>query len=501
MALIWEATNFLGGINLSSGGLSLASNEASYCNNAIPYKSSNGGIQKALGNLTKVDLGDEIVLGLKEFKFADGTLKLIAITETKIFTINTSTWAATAIKTGLTTDANLIDMNFSNETILVTKNGNVPQTVTKADAVAAMTGWPPVAVTGNPTQIEIFNDRVIMTGNPTNPAEEYWSERGSISSYNAQPCGGGFVTIPAGDKIETNKVYGDDVNIVYTSRNVYFWTGDTPPDEPAAGLNNYKISHYASIQNFHSPFAVVNGVNSQYFWNDLQIVDISKTNKGTGIENGIISQKLRERLSTINRTYLKNMIGYYLGNEYNQIWWFYPTSSSTVNNELLILDLDTGSFYICEDRKATCICQLSNGTILTGHTDGTIKQQLTGYLLDGVSFDFEWRTGWIKSPIPSKKISLQKIEVYHELSGNFSFYVDIYKDYNDSYDTYTLVPTETVDVFDDDSSVFDDAIFDSETIAKSVLYYMGSVEALKIGIRHTEDAQTLKLLNIKVYGS
>ena len=275
-----------------------------------------------------------------------------------------------------------------------------------------------------------------MTRNITKPYEGYYCNRADETSWNAVVAGGaGFFTIPSGATVEGWKTRTNDDMIIYTTDQVYILTGNTPPDILDSGISPFMMSEHLNSINFIAPYGIVNALTHQFFFNNKSIVNIASTRSGGNIANAIISNKIRSRLDTINETYHTKIYGYYLANKYNFVLWYLPLESGTDNNHLMILDLDTGGFYPCENRGATCVCQLEDGTVLTGHADGSIKEEFTGNTVDGSNYDFEWRTGWID--FGKENVSLTDLQIVNHQTSNYPLIIDIYKDFSD-YDKKNL---------------------------------------------------------------
>ncbi len=498
---VFEVKDFYGGLNVGERSYKLKPNEASYCNNAVLSKNDDtGAMEKIKGNEILFTL-DEPCRAIKQVKFSSGITKIVAIGNTKIYSLDNDLESYDTIKTGLTSSTALSDVDLFNDEIIAAKNFNIPQVIQANDTVASLSGYPPASSAGGyPSQIEPFKGRLFMGGNNQIPYEISYCDLLDSTSWEALQSGGaGYFGLLGREPIKKLANFGKDLMVVYTDRNLYILSGSSPPDSASAGQGYFYLTQQLNQLRFNAPFSVVNNSEGiQFFYNDNNFYGIAPTSKYGSLDNAVISKKITQRLMTINNDYEHKIFGCYVGHGYNQVWWWIPVDDSTVNNQLLIYDLDSGGFFPCEDRTAACMCVLDDGTILTGDEDGNIRKELVGYEVDSLDYIFDWTTGWKNF---KNYISISEAFSPVRFGGDYVLYLDIFTGGNDiDYRTVEIRPDGTVYTWDDTGTFWDTAVFtDTMNITNFIESVLGIHKLIKLRFRQETKNVSFRILELSLH--
>ena len=189
--------------------------------------------------------------------------------------------------------------------------------------------------------MELHYDRLWIAGNKDNPDRVYFSTAGvngadiedftiPISEEEEINMHGGFIDVRSydGAKIIGMKVIFNSV-VIFKEKSAHKVYGSNP--------SNYQMVDLFSCNGAIADKSIVVGNNGAYFLNRDGIYYYDGTN------TTLVSQKIKNTISKMNKNYANKSVGIYSNNKY---YLAIPTGNSEVNNTLIEFDTINNSFMI-----------------------------------------------------------------------------------------------------------------------------------------------------------
>ncbi len=448
--------NFNGGLNSTSGPLSVGNNESSDLQN-IDFNKF-GSILKRNGYSalnTSAITGSALSDGLWWYEFVSSgsyLSKLINITNSKAYKMDDldGTWdditGAVTITAG-----NFCDFdNFLNE-VYITNNEDVPFKWTGTGNVSAATVPPSLTKARFNIQFQnyLFYLNVVV-GGTTHQSRIYWSDLADTSSFLATS----FIDISKNDgqAISSRAVLGDRL-VVFKERSIYnvFFTGDS--DIP------FTVQKSNSIVGCVAPWSVQEVENGLVFlsYDGFYYYDGNNSYK--------ISQNIQTTLSGYNLTRL-NQGRSMRQKDKNRYFCSLPSSGQTENDVVVVWDWQLNAFSIYTGIAASSMTTVYVGgiqeRIYFGDYDGFVYRMDNGiddYPLNvQTAIESFYYTNWkhFDDIVDSKGIP--NVYIYYQTSNSVLTFAYSY-DFENS-DTYTLTMSTATGV-----SVYGTALYGTGTYA------------------------------------
>ena len=322
-------SNFSGGLNPTDGNEVLKDNEATIRKNW--GQDEKGAIKKVAGftkaNSTKID--DAAIRGLFRAYQSDGTTKLLAICNTKLYFSDDdgATFTQATSGTGLSATEFNSGVNYNDLFFFTNKTDNLQHYTPGTDTMAAATDQPAqpckillkrtdrrmLALVNDTTGPTLYYSKV----DPTGAAADDWSasnDAGSISIDGAksEPLTGG-ATFGAYDIIFKD----------YAAFKVWGY--------PAPQATKIQGSPGCA-----APFSVAQGEGLCFFLSHdaVWMYDGNRFVK--------ISKPIKSIIDSIRQGYIQNAFGVYRDGRY---WLFYTASGDTTNKDCLVYDVEHSNPY------------------------------------------------------------------------------------------------------------------------------------------------------------
>ena len=436
-------------INRYDGGLNTTdSNEILRDNESIIRKNwgndNVGALQKVRG-YTKMNssaMGAKPILGLFRVYQSDGTTKLLAVCDTKLFFSDDdgATFTGATSGTGLSATAFNSGVNYNDLFFFSNTTDNLQHYTPGTDTMAAATDQPtdPCGVILKRTDRRLLALVNAVNGStlyfskidPTGAAADDWSaanDAGSIAIDGAksEPLTGGM-TFGATD-------------ILFKSYGAFkVW-----------GYPNPQAIHMPGSPGSVSPYSMAQGDGLGFHLSPSKEIWMWDGNKFIKV-----SDSVKEFLNSINDSFIQNCFGVYRNGFY---WFFYTSSGGTTNDKCLIYDVFHSDPYsgrnIWFERPSLPI---NNPIVFDGPGDGNKlyggASAATGfvYRLDfsssgaDVTADIEAinQTKYFNADTPHLVKRFKKIHIRYYLSTG-SLLINWYTNRGSTSGSFTLAPSQT----------------------------------------------------------
>jgi hypothetical protein len=385
---IFSVSNATGGLNLRASERSLLPQEALDLMNVELTK--NGGVLKCNGyinaNLVAI-AGSPKITGMYQYIKANGNKHLLITAGTGLYTLGND-GSLTQVFSGLADETPCFFATFNDVCIIV--NGINHPMVFDGFTVTNLPNWASIETGGYPSLVEVWKNRLWLSGNPVKPYRLYWSEPGNPGGWNtANGAGTVDVNRNDGQRITGIKTYFDSM-ILYKERSIHQLIGDSPPG--SGGPNEFRIKPVSSDIGCVAPKTILNVGNDQYFLAEDQIASLKTTNAFGDVNTQNVCYKIQPLLVQFNRQAIHEaFILHHRAKD--QLWVFYPSGSSLQNNRVAIYDYGLSAWTQREGIIA------SDGVMIeskpyTGTYDGNIQQQDFGGSYNGSPITAFYKTPW-----------------------------------------------------------------------------------------------------------
>ncbi len=385
---IFSVSNATGGLNLRASERSLLPNEALDLMNVELTK--NGGVLKSNGYI-KASLaaipGNSKITGMFQYVKSDGNKFLLVTAGTGLYTLGND-GSLTQVYNSLADGAACFFATFNDVCIIV--NGANHPLVFDGFTVTNLPNWTKIETAGYPSLVEVWKNRLWMSGNLLKSYRLYWSEPGNPSGWDTTK-GAGSVDVNRNDgqKVTGIKTYFDSL-VLYKERSTHQLIGDSPPG--SGGPNEFRIRPVSSDIGCVAPKTILNVGNDQYFLAEDQIASLKTTNAFGDVNTQNVSYKIQPLLVQINRRAVQEaFMLHHRGKD--QLWIFYPDGASLQNNRIVIYDYGLAA-WTQRDGILASDGVMIDGKPYTGTYDGNIHQQDFGGSYNGAAISAFYKTPW-----------------------------------------------------------------------------------------------------------
>ncbi|MBY0451221.1 MAG: hypothetical protein K2X01_11415 [Cyanobacteria bacterium] len=434
---IFSVSNATGGLNLRASERSLLPNEALDLMNVELTK--NGGVLKSNGYIrinTAPISGSPKITGMFYYVKANGAKYTLVTAGTGLYLLGND-GSLTQVYSSLANGIPCFFATFNDVCIIV--NGVNHPLVYDGTTVTNLPNWTTIETTGYPSLVEVWKNRLWLSGNPEKPYRLYWSEPGNHGGWTtAGGAGSVDVNRNDGQKITGIKTYFDSLAI-YKERSIHQLIGDAPPG--TGGPNEFRLRPISTDIGCVAPKTIINVGNDQYFLAEDQVASLKTTNAFGDVNTQNISYKIQPILTRINRSFVKDAFILHQRSK-DQIWLFYPDGVSDRNNKVVIYDYGLGAWTQRNGLTA------SDGVVIdskpyTGTYDGNIHQQDFGGNYNGSPIVAFYKTPWYGFGDYARTKRIRSVDMTVLQYGNWNLQVQTafdYQSYSSSFNV-NLAPT------------------------------------------------------------
>lgn len=409
--------NNTGGLNLRFQDTHLSDNDAEEIEN---MHSTNTGAWTTLDvgyvqkNTSPLATG-ATVNGLYAFYTESGQSHLIASAGGKLHTISPGDGTWSVIHEGLDASATVQFVTFQG--VLICLNGvDAPIIWTGQGEFENLVGWPPAIsglTTGNPSYGEIFNNRLVLSGDAQNPSVVYLSEQENPENFTPDDTatGAGAIHVAPGDgeKVTGLKsmylpVTNEEILVIFKERSTYVLFG-----QDADSFQLEKVSDSFGAVSHRS---VIRLANELLFLSQDGVTSLTTATQQGNLVTQFVSQNIQPQISQLNRNQLHQSFAVHLPDR-QEVWWAVPDGGSTQNQRILIMNYGTGG--ITWSRRSgieAASGALLNGKLYTGDYSGLMHQQLTGSSYNGEPIPWTYRTPFYDLGNSCIRKRIRDVELY-----------------------------------------------------------------------------------------
>ncbi len=358
-----------------------------------------------------------------------GTIPVFQV-GTSLFTYDLTTHAETLL--GTVGNTNVACMrSFGPQLFIVAQDSGKPQ---KWDgivgrALSNLGGWNP-SIGGvtyiNPPFVEVFNNRAVFAGMPTNPQVLVLSDYGAPGSYTtsvpAVATDAGAIVIPTSLGLITGLRtvrLSNEANsmalIIGCTNGMAMLTGSSPDD--------------FTLRELTRSFGVVNNRTWIQLGNDIYFLATDGIRKFSNVYFSSSMTSVPESYSiqdVFNRRNKAAAAAPFAVHhpDTQEVHWFFPRDNSTTNNSCVILNYSTRNpsnpnesspdvVFSTKDTTATCGFEL-NGTMYHGNSSGYLFVDYSGDTYDGTVITWEYLSPFIPSNSPAQSASARRFIILTE---------------------------------------------------------------------------------------
>lgn len=422
-----------GGMNLRFNDVTLSEGEAEEITNLHAtsrgsWSSSNVGYIHL--NDTSLDSGG-VVTSLYEYVALSGLRFMIAAVGSKLYIFEPSQGTATEIASGLSANLRMEFVTFNG--LLIGCNGSEPpQKWDGEGAVSNLSGWPPViagVTPGHPSISEIFSNRLVFSGDSTNPSMLFISELENPENFT--PSSGadapGAIQVSPGDgeKITALKTLflplsNEEILVVFKERSTYVLMGS---DADTFALQ--KVSDEFGAVN-HRAVALVG--NELMFLSYEGVTALSTATIQGNLTTGMLSDRIKPQIDNLNRLMLKDAFALHLRNR-QEVWWFVPDGSASQNQTVLVYNYGINRAWSKRSGLTAASGVMIGGNLYTGNYSGIIQQQLKGNSYNGEPIRWTYRSGFQDFSTPRLRKRIKDVELFLKQISNVDVTVNMYWDF------------------------------------------------------------------------
>ena len=345
-------------------------------------------------NTTALNSGATIH-GMMAYTRSDGSEWVLVVAGNTLYNVNPDTGSASVISTTLDPTHRVAFTEFQNA-MVITNGVDAPQTWSIDNGLQPLGGWPPTLagiVVGQPAFSQVFANRLAMAGDPQNPSLLYISALENAQQYTptsgATSAGSIQVSPGDGDRITGLKTLylpldNEEILVIFKQRSIYVLIGQDPTT-----FTLHNITNAYGAMSHHS--IVVVGMDV-VFLTEFGVASLNTATLQGNLTVGQLSQAIAPLLTRLNRYALTNSFALYMPTR-QEIWWFVAQAGSSVNQQVLVLNLQnkTGAWS-----RRTGITASSgvvvNQQMMTGTPNGWLQRQCTSNAYDGAPIDWVYRT-------------------------------------------------------------------------------------------------------------
>lgn len=408
--------NNTGGLNLRYNDVLISDNEAESIINLHPTTLgswSNRNIGYIRLTETAIESGSAITSAYNYITVTGQSFFMLTAGD-KLFSFNAAAGTTTEITSGLSTGAPMDFITFDG--LLIGCNGEDPPKKWEGNGeVTNLGGWAPEISglsPGNPSICEVFNNRIVFSGDSNYPSMIYLSEQEDPENFTPSEgaTSAGAIQVSPGDgqRITGLKnmflpLTNEEVLVIFKEQSTYLLIGTD-----ADNFTLQKLSDEFGAVNSHCAIEVGNEL---LFLSREGITALSTATSQGNISTGFISHKIQRIINQLNTTYLDKSFALHLRNR-QEVWWFVPEGSSTTNNQVLVYHYgDLPGWSIRTGIEARCGLLL-NGSLFTGGYTGHVDQQLRGNTYNGDPIPWEYQTPFYSFATPGIRKRIRDVELY-----------------------------------------------------------------------------------------
>lgn len=379
----------------------------------------------ATGSWTTLDVGytqvnvsplatGSAVNGLYPFYSDNGTSHLIANAGSKLYSVSTGDGSWTVIHDGLTADAVMQFVTFQG--VLIGLNGvDTPMTWTGQGDFKPLVGWPPVISgvdAGAPAFGEIFNNRLIASGDANNPSVVYLSAHENPENFTPDETatGAGAIHVAPGDgeKVTGLKsmylpVGNEEILVIFKERSTYVLFGQD--------ADTFRLEKVSGSFGAVSHQSVVRLANELLFLSEEGVTSLSTATTQGNLTTQFLSSHVQPQINRLNRNQLHRSFAVHL-RERNEVWWAVPDGGSTQNQRILVLNYANGMSWSRRSGILAASGTMYNGRLYTGDYTGFLNQQLTGSSYNGSPISWTYRTPFYDFGNSRVRKRIRDVELY-----------------------------------------------------------------------------------------
>jgi len=453
-----------GGMNLQANELALGDNEAEEIVNLQPTQNGSWTTQN-LGyvalNASPLATGSP-VHSMVTYKTETGSSFLLAAAGDKLYTFNPASGSATVINDALTPNARIQFVTFQG--VLIGCNGSeVPFKWSGTGDLETLAGWPPAisgVAPGKPAIAEIFANRLVLSGDDSNPSVVYLSALENPENFTptSGPASAGAIQVSPGDgqKITGLKtlylpVDSTEILVIFKEKSTYILSGNDADD--------FTLHQVSSEFGAVGPRSIVVVGNTLMFLSQEGITTLSTATVQGNITAGFLSSKVQPVFNQLNRNQIKYSFALHLRDR-QEVWWVVPPQGANQNQLVMVHHYglaSDGNAWSKRTGLSLASGVIYNGKFYTGNYTGGVQQQFRGNRYGSTAISWRYRTPFYELDSPRLRKRIQDVEIYLKQLSPQDLTVKTAWDAkrgSQAQDTYTLSVTP-----DASSAVYQQATF------------------------------------------
>jgi hypothetical protein len=440
-----------GGMNLRFNDLTLSQGEAEeiinlHATTRGSWSSNNAGYvhlnSTALG-------GGAAVTALYEYVTLAGLAYLMAVVGTKMYTFEPSLGTSVELTSSLTENRQMHFVTFKWDGI---------------NPLANLSGWPPTITgitPGNPSISEIFANRLIFSGDSSNPSLIYLSALENAENFTpttgATSAGAIQVSPGDGEKITALKTLflpssNEEILVIFKENSTYLLTGND--------ANTFTLQKVSDEFGAVSHLSVVPVGNELIFLSKEGVTSLSTATAQGNITNSFLSDRIRPQIDNLNRSKLSASFAVHLRNR-QEVWWFVPDGSATQNQTIMVYNYGVNRAWSKRTGITAASGTTMNGNLYTGTYNGIIQQQLKGNSYNGQAIPWTYRTGFQNFSEPRLRKRIRDIELFLKQISSVNVTVNMYWDFKRSSSNRQSRIMQVIP--DSSSSIYNSAVYGQDT--------------------------------------
>ena len=455
-----------GGMNLQKNALSLDSNEAERIENLHlnangAWSSDNTGYE-VLNPSTPFANGAELK-SLTVFETVTGVRKTLAQAGGSLLEVDASTGTSLVVSNTVSTEQSLQYASLLGW-LFTCSVDHPPLRWNGQDAAEPLPNWPVTIngqLVGNPSLVSTFSNRLILSGDPTNPSAVYLSELENPENFTpgvgASAAGAIQVSPGDGDSITALKRYflpgtNEEVLVIFKRHSTYLLLG--------TNAGEFQIQQVSSEFGAVGPRAVTQVGQDLLLFSSEGITSLTTATVQGNLSIGFLSQAIQPELATLNRQRFEQIIG--LHHRFRQeVWWFVPSGSSNENNQAFVYSYGQGGAWSVRTQMTASAAVMDGQSLLTGTYDGFLHQQLRGNTYGGEPIHWCYRSPFYPLGNASQRKRIRQVDLF--LNAVSSEGLKLFTRWNlDRKVSETLEPKLSV-AANDSGSAFGSAIFGQDS--------------------------------------
>lgn len=414
----FKINNFLGGLNQAADDSITSANQSRDAQNV----DVSSGTLKTVSGYSKyvpaaVPAGITRLMKFYKTNTSSGTTTshLLAATATAVYYWTGSAWSA--IGSGFTSgEWDYINYQINETDVIIIGNGSDVMKKWDGTTFANLGGTPPVA-----KSLDIHAERLWATGVKAFPNSIYYSKDLNPENWTGGVDGSGEIYLPTWDGgicIGVSTIFSDLV--IFKTNNIYRVLGTYP--------SVYEVREVYSSVGAIAEKTIVQSNDRAYF--------LSKD--GLYYYNGVSAYPLlgdRIKDIVINPTYAKNAVSIVFK---NKLYCAFPEGESTVNNAVLVYDIEKETLMIWRGLAVTDFMEYDDKLLFANGTGHVYCIDDDANSFDGTDIRAHWETPW--QDMDAYRVTKTADTLYFYAKGNGMLCVEITFDRKKKVKNVTISP-------------------------------------------------------------